>query len=492
MVTTTLSDEDTAKFGYKQEFRRTVKFFGSFAIAFSTASALTGVVTTYGFLLNTSGPRGMWLWIGSVIGRLAIALIVAQLVARMPLTGFIYQWSSKLANPVVGWVMGWLYFATMPIVVVATDIGLATQAFMPLFGMRQSTLSVTVIVLVTLCLQALVAIYSTRLVNLVNGTAVAAEIVALVALTVALFVAATVAGDFKPGNLFSTGVVGGHGYFSFAGPFMMAALLGAYTIAGFEGAAELSEETRHPARVAPRAIIRAVVISGVTGFVFLFALTVAIKDVAKVSGADSPVALILNQYMGPAVEKLVLALVTVAMFSCALCLMLSASRTCFAMSRDRRFPGGQLFGRVSPRLGTPAWSTALVWAIGVVLMLTLGQSSDALNNVLSGGTIISVFLYLCTIAVYLVVRGRLPAPTPGGFDLRRLDLPIASFALLWCVFELLVLTVPAGFHTGLLLSSVFFASGALILAWYLVFKRERFTEPVGDGVVRPAYPAPVE
>ncbi|MFT4123363.1 MAG: amino acid permease [Microbacteriaceae bacterium] len=475
MTTSRLADEDTSKFGYTPQFRRTVRSFGSFAIAFSTASALTGVVTTYGFLLNLSGPRGIWMWIGSVIGRLAVALIVAQLVARMPLTGFIYQWSSKLANPVVGWCMGWLYFATIPIIVVATDIGLASQAFMPLFGLEQNPVSVTLVVLTVLTLQAAIAIYSTRLVNAVNSTAVVAELLALAVLTVALFVAALVTGGFTPANLFSTGVVSEDGYWSLAGPFMMAALLGAYTIAGFEGAAELSEETQHPSRVAPRAIMRAVVISGVTGFVFLFALTVAMKDITAASEAGSPVALILSEYFGPIMEKLVLALVTVAMFSCALCLMLSASRTCFAMARDRRFPGHRLLGRVPARIGTPVWATALVWAIGVAIMLTLGQDSNALNNVLAGGTIISVFLYLCTVAVYLVIRRRLPQAAQGGFDLRRWDLPIAIFAVLWCAFELVVLTVPEMFHAGVVLSLVFFVTGALILGWYLIFFRSRFT-----------------
>ncbi|WP_037067082.1 APC family permease [Pseudonocardia acaciae] len=468
--------DDTAQFGYRQEFRRTVRSFGSFAIAFSTASALTGIVTTYGFLLTTAGPRGTWMWIGSVVGRLAVALIVAQFVARMPLTGFIYQWSSKLANPIVGWGMGWLYFATMPIVIVATDIGLATQAFLPLFDIEPTPLAMTLVVLATLCLQALVAAYSTRLVNAVNGTAVGAEIVALVVLTVALFVAALASGGVRPATLFSAGVVDEGGYWAFAGPFMMAALLGAYTIAGFEGAAELSEETHNPSRTAPRAIIRAVVISGVTGFVFLLALTMAITDVGQVSEAGSPVAFILGQYIGPPAERFVLALVTVAMFSCGLCLMLSASRTSFAMARDRRFPGYRLLRRVPPRLGTPAWATALVWAIAVAVVLTVGQRPERLNDVLSGGTIISVFLYLCTVVVYLAIRRRLPDVPAGGFDLRGWDLPVAAFAGLWCLFELLVLTVPEMFHAGLALSTVFFGTGAAILAWYLLVLPGRFGE----------------
>jgi hypothetical protein len=57
-------------------------------------------------------------------------------------------------------------------------------------------------------------------------------------------------------NLFSKGAVPAEGFWSFgdlttAGPWMLGFLLGAFTIVGFESAANLAEETNDPRRNAP-------------------------------------------------------------------------------------------------------------------------------------------------------------------------------------------------------------------------------------------------
>ena len=65
------------------------------------------------------------------------------------------------------------------------------------------------------------------------------------------------------------GVVPAAGYYSWLGPFMLATLLGAYTIVGFESASNLAEETFEPHKTVPRAMVRAVVLSGVVGMAFL-------------------------------------------------------------------------------------------------------------------------------------------------------------------------------------------------------------------------------
>ena len=64
-----------------------------------------------------------------------IALVVAQFAARIALSGSSYQWASRLANPKIGWGFGWLSFCYLAIGAVAADSALASQAFMPLFGM---------------------------------------------------------------------------------------------------------------------------------------------------------------------------------------------------------------------------------------------------------------------------------------------------------------------------------------------------------------------
>src|SRR5215212_9810013 len=90
---------------------------------------------TFGGVLGTAGPVGIWLWIVASVGQTLVALVVAQFAARIALTGSSYQWASRLANPKVGWLFGWLTFWYLAIAVVAMDNALVSQALMPLAGM---------------------------------------------------------------------------------------------------------------------------------------------------------------------------------------------------------------------------------------------------------------------------------------------------------------------------------------------------------------------
>ena len=61
--------------------------------------------------------------------------VLPQFAARIPLSGSAYQWASRLATPKIGWGFGWLTVCYLAVGVVAVDNALASQAFMPLFGM---------------------------------------------------------------------------------------------------------------------------------------------------------------------------------------------------------------------------------------------------------------------------------------------------------------------------------------------------------------------
>src|SRR6266581_7226329 len=104
-------DQTLQKFGYQQEYKRELKRFASFAVGFSFISITTGIFTTYGSVLISSGPLGIWTWPLVIVGQLAVALVFGALASRIPLAGYSYQWMSRLANPYIGWLVGWLAFA---------------------------------------------------------------------------------------------------------------------------------------------------------------------------------------------------------------------------------------------------------------------------------------------------------------------------------------------------------------------------------------------
>lgn len=455
--------------GYEPELKRSLNGFQMFAIAFASMSVVMGIFATYDDVLRSSGPVGIWLFPVVGVGQLLVALVYAQFAARIPLSGGTYAWASRLANPRIGWAFGWMAFLSAATSPVAIDNALATQCLMPLFSMEPNETTGRVITVVLLVSQTALAIAATRIVGWVNSLSVAVELGILFVLGMALAAAVVLSGDGHTDNLFSRGVAEGNpNYFLIGGGLMAAALMGLNTLVGFETAANMSEEAEDAVRTVPRAIIGSVLASAGLGFVFLIVLTIAVKDVPAASASESPVAEIMRQQFGPALERPFLAVIAVAFFGAALVAVASTSRYIFAMSRDGRFPAHQVMQRVNPRTRTPIPATLLVLAIGVVLMVVLPGA--ALIQLIATGTIIGISLYIMTVVLYLAVRRKF-VRGDGGFDLGRFDKPVAIAALVWVVISLLTVLVSSMTLASLLI--VFGLLGAGLAYFLYMWKFDR-------------------
>ncbi len=332
------------------ELKRTLGGFQVFAISFAFISVAVGVFATYGQVLNTAGPVGIWLWVIAAIGQTLVALVVAQFAARIALSGSSYQWASRLANPKVGWLFGWLTFWYLATAVVAMDSALASQAFMPLVGMDENEDTARIITVVVMIIQVVMVIASTKLLGLITSGAVAAEIGIVVVLVLALAAVVVFTSSGDVGNLTSRGVTEGEAnYFAVGGGLMAGMLMGMTTLVGFDSAANLAEEAKDPFRSVPRAIVGSVLAAAIAGLVFLIALTVAIEDVDKVSADGSPVAAIIRDQLGPVAERILLAVIVFAIFGGGMVVMAACSRQAFAMARDGRFPAHKWLRKVNPR-----------------------------------------------------------------------------------------------------------------------------------------------
>jgi len=448
LATVTQHDDDELlpSFGYRQQFVRSLRHFESFAVAFSFISITTGIFTTYGFALTTGGPRAIWTWLIVAAGQSLVALVYGSLAARVPLSGYSYQWASRLSNANVGWWLGWMSFAFLTIVTVSVDYGFVQVAFQPLIGEVYTPTTAALETLVVLAAQAALIIWSTRITTRVNNAAVATEVIGIAGLTVLLIIVAAVRGLGHWSNLGSSGVVPSAGYYHWLGPFMLATLLGAYTIVGFESASNLAEETHEPHRTIPRAMIRAVLLSGAVGMVFLIALSYATSSVKAASASSAPVAFIVNDVLGGVVQKIFLIFVCVSIFACGMVIMVTNSRMIWSMARDRRLPGHQLWSQVPRATGGPTYATLLAAVLGALITLVLRTNISALVTLFTASTIMPALLYASTVLLYVFTGRRRRADTELHFSLGRWEIPVIAGALIWLAYELIILIGPAEFR----------------------------------------------
>ncbi|MFI6284787.1 APC family permease [Streptomyces sp. NPDC051018] len=455
--------------GTPKEMKRELTRYASFAMAFGFVSIATGIFTTYGSVLNSSGPRGIFAWPIAVIGQLSIALVFGALAARIPISGYAYQWVSRLVNPVWGWIMGWISFSFLGVVVVAVDYTIASTILPELLqyqGTQENAWAITAVVILA---QAVLVAMSTQLTHQVNKTAVTIQLVGMIALTVLLFGVGAATGKLDFSTLFETAPVAESGYYSLGsaaevGPFALAFLLGAFTIVGFESAANLAEETRDPARVIPKAMVQAVLSLGVLGFLFLIAITALIENPAELAASATPVATVITAVLGSGVGKALLVLVVVSIFSCGLVITMSGTRLVWAMSRDERFPGWRALRKIHSGRGTPLNATLFIFLVAQVVLASFAMSTDALFSLFSAATLLPAIIYAGTVLMYIVKRKSLP-PTQG-FSLGRWEIPVIVVASVWLVYELLIFR-DASFRDPWMYVLVLFAIGGVYFAFLL-------------------------
>jgi amino acid transporter len=469
------AEEALRKYGYKQEFQRELKHFASFAIGFSFISITTGIFTTYGFVLVNSGPVGIWTWPLVIVGQLFVALVFAALASRIPLAGYSYQWASRLANPWIGWLIGWVSFIFLIVDVVAVDYAVAATVLPSLFGYTETPqnawLATTIVIVVQMALIVLSTTWSTR----INNTAVGTEIVGIVGLTLLLVIVGAVRGLLQPSHLFSTGGAPspwfGSGTLTSASPFQLSFLLGAFTIVGFEAAANLAEETQDAHRTVPIAMWFSVFLSGVVGFAFLLALDLASQNITALTASATPVADIVTQMLGTVVGDIFLVFVTFSIFACGLVIFITVTRLTWAMSRDERFPGHALFKQVGKQTGTPIAATLFCGILILVVLAVFAwlgiavPNSNTLTNLFSAATLLPAIIYLATVVLYIYARRKLPVT--HGFSLGAWEWPIIILSVVWLLFELSIFR-DKQFAAPWVYSLVMFGIGLIYFVWMLL------------------------
>ena len=264
---------------------------------------------------------------------------------------------------------------------------------------------------------------------------------------------------------------------------MFSFLLGAYTIVGFEAAANLAEETQNAHKVVPFAMWSAVVLSGVVGFIFLIALNLTSGNILALSASTTPVADIVRQVLGTIVGDIFLVIVTFSIFACGLVIFMTATRLTWAMSRDQRFPGYPIFRQVNTRTGTPIATTLLSGILCEVVLAIFANQANSLTNLFSASTLLPAIIYLCTVILYIYARRKLPQT--HGFRLGVFEWPVIVLSLVWLLFELAIFR-DASFASPWAYCGIMFAIGLIYFIWMLVAqpqvlrKREEEREEISE------------
>jgi amino acid transporter len=452
--------------------------FSSFAIALSSVCILAGGVTSFpqGFCSVGGAAIGLG-WPLGCLFALIVAMTMAQAASAFPTAGGAYHWAYTLGGRGLGWATACFGLAGLVTVLAAVNVGLCyfvIGAGSDLGDYHPDDVhpwAQHAAVAAMTALQAYINHRGIRLTSRLNDFNGYLIVVVAVALTGVLLACATGHG-FDLARLITftnySGIPPGDDAIwpatnNIAWLFLLGMLLPAYTVTGFDAAAQTAEETLDPARAVPRGIVRAVLVSGLAGWVFLAAVVLAIPDMdaAADAGAQCFFHAIRAGGVPYALHMPIYIALGIAQFLCGLALLTSASRMTYALARDGGLPFSRRLRRVSPTHHAPG---VAIWAVAGAVM------AFALLPYAAVAAVCAMFLYLSYVlpsALGALAYGR-TWTRMGPWHLGRWYRPLALLCVAGCVLLFIIgIQPPNEIAIPILGGSVL----ALVLLWFGYMRR---------------------
>jgi amino acid transporter len=501
-------EQRLAELGYKQELNRSWSSFQNFAISFTIISILAGCFTTYGQAWNNGGPVAIsWGWILISVPILIIGFCMSELVSAYPTAGGIYWWASKLGGPGWGWFTGWFNLIGLIAVVASVDYGAATFINLT-FGLFDVNLFNGVsgdfahgtfwLFVIVLALHGTVNILGSHLVAMFNSISVWWHVAGVaVILGILIFVpdhhasADFVFTERFNNSGFADGASGGGMFWFYVLP--LGFLLTQYTITGFDSCAHISEETHGAEMAAAKGVWKSIFYSALIGWFLLLAFTFAATDVDainKLAGEGVPVSVaIFESSMGITAVKIILVISSIGQLFCGMACLTSASRMCYAFSRDGAIPGWRIWSKVNHR-HMPVNAVLFMSALAVLLTVPayFPNSSGVPVAFYAVVSVAVIGLYIAyVIPIYLRWRAG-DEFTPGSWTLGNKYKWMNPLAVVWVAIITVIFILPTS-PAGVPWNDEFdwnfvnyapLVTGGLIIAvglWWVLGAKNTFTGP---------------
>ncbi|WP_275293476.1 MULTISPECIES: amino acid permease [unclassified Amycolatopsis] len=474
-------DDDLATLGYQPQLRRTMSSFTAFALAFSMVSINTGIITLFTDPYQYLGGSAVFLWLPVLLLVLTLVAVYAHLAGRIPITGYAYQWSSRLVSPNFGWFTGWIALVSFLAGTAGTAAAVGT-VFAPEIWTDPTPRQVQALSIGCTVVVAGLNIIGVKVATRINNIGASIELIGTVVLGIVLVAGLLVFFGHTEGPRILTDTHPLSGGAATLTGISLAALLPVYVLLGWEGAADLAEETLDPRRAAPRAMFRAVLVSGVIGFLIFALLGMALPaDPATFfASAENPVLRLLAVHLGPFARAMMIVVAFASIFACLIANMAVATRMTFALSRDNMLPASRGLQKVGSRSRAPVRAIVFVAAVAIGLNLLNGGIVGQIYAMV-GLTYYLVYGLTLTATAIAARRGRIPAARPGVFDLGRWLNPVVVLGLLWCAAVVAALTVPEENRQNAVTAAVVLGVGFL---WWVVVLRRR----LNNGTAGPPNP----
>jgi amino acid transporter len=473
------SDEiSLARMGYSQELHRGFSAFSNYALSLSIICILAGGITSFHLGFCAVGPAAIGIgWPLAVVFSLCVAATMAQIASAFPTAGGIYHWASLFGGRGMGWFAAWFNLAGLVTVLAAINVGTWRFVVSGLLDGQDPgpTMQIIAVAIITLT-QVFFNLLGTRIVSSLTSFSGWWILAVSLSLTLAFLLFGS---PKNPLTLFEfhnfSGIPEGATAVwpatdSMAWLFLLALLLPAYTITGFDACAHAAEETHDAARNVPRGIIQSVLVSGVAGWILLAAAVLVIDDNKNIAIQGERAFLqIMIENIPRWLRDPMYGSILLAQYFCGLATVTSASRMAFAFARDGGLPGSPWLRRISRRTMVPANS---IWAVAIA-SVSFTIYADVYATITAACTILLYASYAIPTLLGLWAHGR-TWTAMGPWQLGIWFKPLAFLSLVGTTGLLFIGTQPPSEKAGYVVVGL---TVTLIAGWF-IFAKRRFPGPL--------------
>lgn len=378
----------------------TLGTFDSIVMAVAGCGPAYTVAATIPALIATVGVASPAVLLYCAIPMIGIALAFRHLGRLDVNAGASYAWVARTLHPFLGFLSGWaLVVAATAFLVSATlPAGSATLALISP-DLAANTGLATAVGAGWFLLMAGVVAQGARISPYTRRILTGVQLMLLLAFAVAALVKDGNAADFSLSWF-------GFGHFDASHSFVAGALIAGVSYWGWDVSSNLNEETRTSRRSFGLGGLIGVALSFAIFVVFTIATNILIGADAVRDNPDGFLSVLGDAVWPGWGGRLLVLAVVLSMIATLETSLLQATRTLFAMGRDRTVPAA--FGRIHRDWQTPSVATATVAAVALLLVafsVTAGSGTQFVRDAVSGiGLHIAFYYALAGLAAVVAYR----------------------------------------------------------------------------------------
>ncbi|MBF8722072.1 APC family permease [Pseudomonas guariconensis] len=424
------------------QFRKSLRLWQVVIIGLAYLTPMT-VFDTFGIVSGITAGHVPSAYILALLGILFTAVSYGTLVRRFPQSGSAYTYTQRAMNPHMGFLVGWaslLDYLLLPMI----NALLAKLYLSAMFPEVPQWIWVAGFV-------TLISLINMRSINWVasfNGLFVAVQVVIM-----AVFAYLCIRGLNQGEGLGTSWTLA-----PFAddqtqlNTLIAGATVLCFSFLGFDAVTTLSEETRQPEKVIPRAIFLVALIGGAMFIFISFYIQAYFPTMARFHDQEAALPEIALYVGGKLFQSIFLVCTVINTIASGLASQTSVSRLLYVMGRDNVIPQG-LFARLHPRYKTPVLNIAVV---GLIALSAIFFDLVTATSIINFGALVAFSFVNLSVISHCYLREGLNKGLAN--KIKYLVLPTIGF----CIIARLWLNLDV--HS-LLFGGVWALGGVLYLAW---------------------------